>query len=688
MEPERPANFFDHWGQKPKEDKGNGYPKKRLGQIAELLKTADSVIHAGDPDDEGQYLIDEIIQWCHYKGPVYRINTADTTQHALQHALANLKDNKPMEKIGLSAYARSVADFMVGINMTRYFTLNNDVGTLSIGRVQTPTLGLVVQRDMQIEGHHKVKYYTIQALLDIDGIDVPAKYTPYKKDENLTDGRILEKSYAESKVAMLRQLETISPINISYKEVKESAPLPFNLVELQSYCSKKFGYTPQDVMEITQSLRDDYKAITYNRSDCQYLSEEQYKEAPQTMQQVIQNIGFSPKGLDMSQHPRCYNDSNITAHTAIIPTNQVVPLDKLDMRQKSVYLAICKYFMAQFMPPAVKGKTTLVSNLPDQATLNATSTTLLSPGYLYLFQKDLKDGDIEKEEKSRLSEIKQGTYNGTVKDTSIEEKETKPPSRYTMATLNKDMTRIAKYVDDPEIKELLLKKDKDKKGENGSIGTVATRASEIELLVKRGFIREDGKKHLISTEKGRELYRILPDELKKPDMTARWWVIQEDIKAGNAGPDALTDSVMEAIKRILATDHPKIDTSVIPKDQIKGKGAQREVIGICPRCGKPVIEGKVAYGCTGYKEGCKYVIWKHPKMPSMKNTRITANDAKKLVEGKRVLKKSLISGAGQKFEGYIRLEKDDPTSPYGPSIKIDPKKDSSGKTTKKAKSNA
>lgn len=665
--------FFDNWEQKPNDKKGDSSHVKRLNQIKTLLKSAESVINAGDPDEEGQFLVDEIIQWCGFKGPVYRMNTADTTEHALQKALDNLKDNKPMEKIGLSAYARSVADKAVGYNMTRYYTCENPPAMLSIGRVQTPTLGLVVNRDLAIEGHKKTFYYEITGNMTIDDLQVPFKYVPKKDDPSLTDGKMLDKNYAESIVGRLYANPDLDPVMVSKKTVSESAPLPFNLVELQSYCSKKFKYDPSDVMEITQELREKYNAITYNRSDCQYLSEEQYKEAGPTMQQIIENIRFNPPGLDMSLHSRCFNDNNITAHTAIIPTNQKVDLTKLTDRQRNVYLAICKYYMAQFMPPAIKERTGLEVVLTDGGKLTSSSTKLLSPGYLYLFQKDLKSGDIEKEERSALSELDQGLYKGTLEDAKVVEKETKPPARYTKATLNKDMTRIAKFVDDPDVKELLLKKDKDKKGENGSIGTVATRADIIDKLIMRGFLEQDSKKHLISTPLGRELYRILPDELRKPDMTAHWWAIQEDIKSGQADVNALTGFVFDMIKDFLTAAHPKVDMSLIPANLLKGKGAPKESIGICPRCGSSIVEGKNGYGCSGYRDGCKFVIWKKPKLSFMSKSTITTNDAKKLLEGKKVLKKNLLSKAGKKFEAYIYLE-DDPQSPYGPSIKLEFKK--------------
>lgn len=667
--------YFEHWGQRPKQEKGRqggASAIARLKQIAALLKDADCVVNAGDPDDEGQFLVDEIIRWCHFKGKVYRMDTGDTTAQALKKALDHLRDNAPLEQIGWSAYARSVADLIVGVNLSRFFSVKNQPVMLSIGRVQTPTLGLVVNRDLAIEGHTKTHYYTVTALVEIDGKQIPVPYVPAKDDPNLTDGKILDKAYAESKVEMIRALGTLSPIVISFKNIQEQPSLPFNLVELQSYASKKFGYDPADVMRITQELREKYRAITYNRSDCQYLSEEQYKEAGPTMQQVIANIGYEPKEMDMALHSRCFNDENITAHTAIIPTNQAVDLKKLTKEQRDVYLSICKYYMAQFMPPAEKGRTSLQHILPDGGKLQTTSTKILSPGYLTLFRNDLKNGEMEQEEQSLLSELEAGTYQGKVKGVSSEEKETKPPARYTMASLNKDMTRIAKYVKNPEVKELLLMKDKDKKGENGSIGTVATRADTIEKLVKRGYLELDGKKRLRSTPLGRAFYNILPEALTQPDMTARWWVIQEDIKNGNATPDTLTESVLEMVKDIIATEHPLIDQSLIPKHLIKG--AAKESLGNCPCCGKPIIEGKNGYGCSGWKDGCKFTLWKKSKLPSLKNTRFTENDAKKLLSGGKVLKKNLVSKAGKKFEAYILLDPEKPCGNFGANLKIEFKK--------------
>ncbi|SCJ27967.1 DNA topoisomerase 3 [uncultured Clostridium sp.] len=655
--------FFKDWQVKIGKDgnlnKGQISKSQRVNQIGNLLKQADEVIHAGDPDDEGQLLIDELLRWFNYKGIVKRLDTANTTLVAMKKALSHMTDNKPHEPYGWSAYARSVADLMVGINMSRLFSCKNQT-LLTIGRVQTPTLGLVVNRDLAIEGHHKQKYYTIGCDINFNNDTVQADFIPAKTDSNLVDGHILNKEYAEQICNRLKG-QVLKNINITKKIVYEAPPLPFNLVKLQTYCSGKFGYSPQQVLDITQSLRENHKAITYNRSDCQYLSEEHYKEAPVTMKAVIMNIRYKPKSLDMNLKSKCFDSSKISAHFAIIPTNQKVNLDKLSEAEKNVYLAICKYYIAQFMPKAKKEQTNLSIELGNGEAIKAVSTVIIEQGYRSIFN------EAEKDKASNLSKIPEGIYSGKITDTDIAEKETKPPSRYTKASLNEDMTCISKYVKDPKIKQLLLSKDEGKEGERGSIGTSATRSGIIESLVKRGFLREDGKK-VISTALGRELYRILPDEIKKADMTAEWWAIQEEIQNGTANYNKLIDSVYDTIKHIVANvdNYPVVNSSIIA---IKKKGGA--VIGKCPRCGGDIVETKTGFCCSNWKEptNCKFNIWKKSKSPLFAKTTFTAATVKKLLNGQSVKMKKLVSKAGKEFEAEVKM-KDDPSSQYGPSFDL------------------
>ena len=648
-----PINF-ENWGNCP--SKKSEYKRKQLQQIGHWISQCDSIIHAGDPDQEGQLLVDEVLREFNWTGKTLRINTSDTTEEGLKQAFANMTDNNQHISGGWSAYARSVADFMVGINMSRLFTKMNGV-LLSVGRVQTPTLGLVVNRDRQIEGHAKLKYYTISATIILGGgQEIKVSYTPAKDAPDLVDGRIIDVAVAKEKIRMLQQLE-LTNIKIDKKIEFEKPPMPFNLVKLQSYCSKHFNMNLEQSMEASQSLRDKHHAITYNRSSCQYLTDNHYALAPATMEQVIENIRFRPKGMDMTIKAECFNNEKVGEHHGIIPQNKKVNLADMSQDEKNVYLAIVKYFMAQFMPPAKKEVTRLSADLPDGGTLKATSTVILDPGYRAIFK------EAEPVEESVLSSMPKGnSYSGTVTGPTSAEKETKPPARYTQASLAEDMTVISKYCTDERIKRLLREKDKDSKEDNGSIGTVATRTTIIKELITKGFLHDDGK-HVISTPLGRELYDLLPDEIRGVNLTAEWWLVCERIVEGTATPKDLQDDVLKTINYILEhrDEYPRISAETVAKNmKVYGKVP----VGLCPACNAPVIEGEKGFGCSAWKQGCKFVIWKEQKAPFLKDVKITKQRVEKLLRGEAVDVKGLYSqrkaneGEDPTFNGKICLKED------------------------------
>jgi len=644
--------YFEPWGNKPGASKqGQTSKAARLKQIGSLLKDADMVIHAGDIDEEGQLLIDEILRWYKYKGPVKRLDTSNTAVAAMKKALSNLKDNKSFEADGLSAYGRELSDAIFGFNLTRYYSIKSN-STMHIGRVQTPTLGLVVRRDELIEKHSKIIFYDLFANLNIQNEDINCKFIPCKTDPALDDGRVLDRTYLEGKERGLLSKRSFTNIRISKKEVKESPPLPFNLNKLNIYCSKKWGYDPDLVLQTTQALRDKYKAITYNRSDCQYLSEEHYSEAPVTVKVTCQNLGLNAGMFDTRIKSRCFNDANITAHFAIIPSGEKVDTAKLTKPELDIYTAISNFYLAQFMPQAIREKTILDLDLGNGESLHASGTALISPGYLSILS-EAEDSDIDEdsteENSASLCNLSEGIYIGQCTGTNIRQGETKPPARYTPATLENDMTRIAKYVDDPQIKQLLMAKDKDKKGENGSIGTSATRAAIVKNLVKHGLLSEKKKGKttiLISTDKGRALYNALPDNIKKADTTARWWVMQEDIKEGKETPEGMARNVLEEITAIIRSGGGQIDVSSKPDDHSLGE---------CPLCGKPVIRNKNGnYSCTGRKEGCKFNIFGIILQKKLTDT----NVRDLLSKGKTKKIVNFISKTGKNFDAALKLEPD------------------------------
>lgn len=649
--------FFDNWGTKVA-DKGpallkNGSKAPDKGEqvktIGELLKKASLVIVAGDIDDEGQLLVEELLEWHRYSGPIKRLDTGALNEASLKKAMANLMDNAPWHMKAVSARARSVADFALGINGSRFFS-NTYGANLSVGRVQTAALGLVVARDAQVEGHTSQKYFLLDVDVALEGNGThQARFFPSKDDPHLVDGKILDRSYLEKlgQAVSGRKFEA----EVTKEPCEEAPPLPFSISALKSYCSEKFNIPPEETLRITQSLRMNYGGlITYNRSECRYLPENMHAEAPGIIAAVQANLGagWAFPGLNSSIKSKAFNDKNVGVHHAIIPTAQKADISKLSEKEQIVYRAVCGFYMVQFMPNAKKERTRLTIPGKGGSEFSAVSTRLVSKG----FKQVLRTQD---DEVSALSNVPAGKYPCVLSNPSIQEKETKPPKRYTDSSLEEDMKNVAKYVTDPEAKRLLLLKDKESREEHGSIGTAATRSAIIQTLKKRGFLCNEGK-NVISTPLGREFYKILPDEIRKPDLTAKWWAIQQEIQDGNAKPEDLYQEVLAAFHRVASIQYPKIQLSNL------AGAAGRKSIGTCPRCGKPIVEGKKGYGCSGYREGCTFTIWKEGqhgvyKVLAASKKKLTEAMVKKLLSEGKVLVRGLMSErTGKTCDAYITME--------------------------------
>ena len=644
--------FFENWDIVPSADKIG-----RVNVIGNLLKQADEVIHAGDPDDEGQLLIDEILEYFKYNGKVMRLSTNDNNPEYIRKQLGKMESNEKHLPNGYSARARSVADFIVGINYSRFFTLSNRTRDLmNVGRVQTPTLGLVVARDMLIENHTKMNYYELFVDFDGDLQGVKAKFYPNPESPVLDEnGKVLDRSMLEKTLAYLKR----NPVDVKIEKskAKEKPPLPFNQVELQTYCGNKFGYSLEQTSKAAQDLREIYKAITYNRSSSRYLNEEHYADAPRVVSAVLGITGIDLPDLDLGIKSACFRKVK-EPHHAIIPTGTKVDLNKLTEVQKNVYLAICMYYLAQFLPEAVDSKTTLTAPLKNNNSIKAQSLLCDSQGWRKYFKE-------KNTEPSPLDNVAAGDYTVNVIDGEIKEIETKPPKRYTEITLNKDMTSVAKYVKDPEIRDLLLRKDKDSDKDKGSIGTESTRTAIITNLITRGYIAKKGK-NLISTQKGRELYNCLPDEIKKPDMTAKWWAIQEKIKENEATPQDLYNDVLETVNKIISQRY----SFAIGKNKFDSPlPYQEQILGKCPRCGGEVLENTKGFGCVNWPQphNCKFVIWKEPLQFKDMGISIDAQGAKKLLNGEGI---QLLTNTNPQKQLTVKMD-DSQQSQYGVRLVVE-----------------
>ena len=459
-----------NWPKEPTEDK-----KSLVEEIAGLLKTCDSVIAAGDPDDEGQLIVDELLDYLGYTGKVERVYVNDNIEKNIVKAFDNLVPNDSCRGAGNAAYARQMADMCFGVNETRLATKRLG-GLFTVGRVQTPTLGLVVMRDNAIEHHVTRKFYELSARGTSDAGALTFKFKPGKEllagEKHLFDTDALE--------ALKDKLDGRDlPFETTVSKKQENPPLPYNLTVLLSDMSRRFGFTAAKTQQITQDLRDKYKAITYNRSDSQYLKEEHREQAPAVLSQAMENLGVSWP-LDYSLHSKAFNDGNVTAHHGIIPQEAKAPVSKMTTDEAKVYTAICERYAMQFLPPAVYDVSESTADV-DGGSLVLTAKRLVDAGFKAVFGNvsDESDGADSDSENPLVPE---GSHTLDGISCAIDEKETTPPKPYTEGTLIADMASIAKYVKDPEIREILKRKDDGKKGEHGGIGTTATRSSVIEVF--------------------------------------------------------------------------------------------------------------------------------------------------------------------------------------------------------------
>lgn len=571
--------------------------RKQLNLIVDLINSKDvkSIVNAGDNDEEGQILVDEILAYANNKKIVERVLISDLTEKGVKKALQDIKSNDLFKGLSDSGFSRSQADWLVGLNLTRAYTTLAQAkgyqGVLSVGRVQTPILGLIVARDKEHESHKGSFYYTVKGSFSSSNIIFNANL---KLDEKITDEDEANKVLNNCKGALGVVLKAIN------EPKRTNPPLPYNLLDLQAECSKKFGYKPDKTLEITQSLREKHKLITYNRSDCSYLPENLFAEAPATLESIKANLVDFKDFIDhanSSIKSSAWNDENVTAHHGIIPTAQKVKIEDLSKDELNVYTLIARKFVAQFYEPKEYIHTQIEISIKDNIFTTSSKRTT-KQGFEVLFKGELEDDENEElENNTNLENISQNVQ-AICNDINISKEKTKPKPYYTMATLLKDLTSVAKYIKDPEIKKLLVEKDKDKKGENGGIGTPATRSNHIKTLFDRGYIIED-KKAIKSTDTGRKLIELSPDSLTAPDMTALWFEQQKEIQDGKLSKDEFLKNVEEYIK--------------IEIDKIKSSNKFEALVdGIkCPNCEIGNLrkiknkEGKFFWGCSNYQGGCK-----------------------------------------------------------------------------------
>lgn len=498
--------------------------RSQFNTVKKLIKEADHLVNMGDPDRVGQILVDEVINYSGVnkakREATLRCLVNDMNPAAIQKALNDLRKNTDFIPLATSALARARADWLYGINMTRLCTLLGQRagynGVLSIGRVQTPVLGLVVHRDQEIENFVSKPFYEVLITLQtVAGEPFTAKWKPSTACEPYMDeeGRVLSRKLAE--VVLQKVVGNEGNVKaVKRDKKKQSAPLPYSLSSLQIDASKRFNLNAQKTLDICQQLYERHKLITYPRSDCRYLPKGHYAERQTVTQSIAKTsaaLADSVRKADLALKSKAWNDAKVGAHHAIIPTSRAVPDDRLSQDEKNIYELVARQYLMQFYPAFEYAEHQIDSEV-EGGLFVAKQKSVISDGWKALLppQKTSKqDTDFSS---AALPNVKSGDP-VTCIDGKMDEKQTSPPKRFTDATLLSAMTGIARYVSDPEIKKVLRDTD--------GLGTEATRAGIIELLFKRQFLTKKGKE-IHSTDAGRHLVNSLPERMVVPDMTAHW----------------------------------------------------------------------------------------------------------------------------------------------------------------------
>ena len=530
--------------------------KGLLKELKSLLKDAVKVVHAGDSDREGQLLIDEILEYHGWNGPTERLRINDVNPDAIRKELANMKDNKNYHGEFLAGQARSRADWLVGMNLSRYCTLHFEKAgyevKFSVGRVQTPTLGLVVHRDRDIANFVPKPYYELFAtlILSAGNRKLSGRWIPGEAETEFLDdeGRLLDGPICEALEEKLTSA-TGTVLSVDKKMHRNSPPLPYNLAQLQIEASRKYDIT--DTLAHAQKLYE-HSHITYPRSGCRYIPEGHHAQAPKILEAIeagCPEVRSLLKNVDINRKSPAWDDSHVTEHHALIPTSKVPVRNSLSENECKIYDLICIRYALQFLPDHEYRETTVEFEAAGER-FRTSGREVLVPGWKNWGKSEEGEADSSDDcEKSSFPVVAVGESGAVIP--RVEEKMTTPPKRFTYDGLITAMNSIYLYVKDPEIRKQLKELD--------GIGTSATQESVVGLLFERGYIekRKKGRAptQLYSTPAGQTLIDLLSAgkgaALVKPDLTAIWERKMTQIEKGELELNAFVSEVAAMVREIV-----------------------------------------------------------------------------------------------------------------------------------------
>ena len=594
--------------------------KEQFDVLKELLnrKDLEYVVNACDAGREGELIFKRVYDLSKSSLPVKRLWISSMEEQAIKDGFASLKDGSCYDSLYQSALCRAKADWLVGINASRLFSVLYNQN-LKVGRVQTPTLAMIVDRNQKIKEFTKEKYY--MAHIKFDDMDAVTEHFQKKEDADKVAADCAERM-----------------CEVEKDDVKEKTVRPpklYDLTTLQREANRMFGYTAQQTLDAVQEMYEQ-KLVTYPRTDSQYLTDEM-GESTETLIQML--LGKMPYAEGLEYQPdvsKVLNSKKVSDHHAIIPTVEVAKADigKLKERNcKILYLISARVLTATADPYIYESHKCQITCNYHTFYLNAKKTK--QEGFKTI-EKKLKQffGIIAEKEEPEL-DIWAGKHYGPC-DSFVSEHFTQPPKQYTEDTLLSAMERAGNEE---------LTEDTEKKG----LGTPATRAAIIEKLIQSGFVKRE-KKNLVPTDNGNVLITVLPDEIKSPKMTAEWEMALNHIAQNTETADEFLNGITELMQELVARYQ---GISEEKKNQFQGK-AKGEVIGKCPRCGADVREGKVNFYCSD--RNCAFTLWKNDKFLASQGKKMDKTTAKKFLSKGKIHYKDLVSRkTGRQYEATVEM---------------------------------
>jgi len=584
--------------------------KKQFNIIKKLFDKANLVINCGDAGQEGELIQRWVINEAGYKGEIKRLWISSLTSEAIKEGFDNLKPSEQYDNLYYAGFSRAISDWLLGMNATRLYTVKHGgyKQVLSVGRVQTPTLAMLVSRYKEIINFKPQPYWELQTL--------------YRKTIfNCEEGRFLKKENGETFAEKVKNSD-FEIISVTKKKGKEYAPKLFDLTGLQVYCNSKFGFTADETLKIVQKLYEQ-KVVTYPRVDTTFLPNDVYPKIPKILKNLTkyQSLTQSLLGKKIKKSSKVFNDKKVTDHHAIIPTGVQI---NLQYNQQQIYDIIVRRFIAVFYKDCIVANTT-VNGKADIVKFKTTGKEVLEKGWRVVFDtltRSIKNNSNEKIELGILPTFVKGEKG--IHQPSFLEKETKAPKYYTEATLLRAMETAGKQIDDDEMRELMK--------ENG-IGRPSTRANIIETLFKRKYIIRK-KKNILPTATGIQLIdTIQNDLLKSAELTGQWEKQLKKIEKGNYNAGTFIRNMKKMVDHLVyevrtEKSQAKISyTATVEKDITKTKKSKSITTQKCPKCKKGgILKGKNSYGCSAYKNGCDF------RLPfSFMNKKISENQLLRLL---------------------------------------------------------